>query len=50
MEEEEKELMVKVHNEKLAIAFGHIANEPGTEMSIIKNLLDCWLNPLFKPP
>ena len=43
-EEEEKELMVKVHSEKLAIAFGLIATEPGTEIRIIKNLrvcLDC---------
>ncbi|XP_057967601.1 pentatricopeptide repeat-containing protein At4g30700 [Malania oleifera] len=44
VEEEEKELMVKVHSEKLAIAFGLIASEPGTEIRIIKNLrvcLDC---------
>ncbi|KAI5675905.1 hypothetical protein M9H77_06855 [Catharanthus roseus] len=44
VEEEEKELMVKVHSEKLAIAFGFIASEPGTEIRIIKNLrvcLDC---------
>ncbi|GMY35596.1 pentatricopeptide repeat-containing protein At4g30700 [Fagus crenata] len=44
VEEEEKELMVKVHSEKLAIAFGLISTEPGTEIRIIKNLrvcLDC---------
>ncbi|XP_057487774.1 pentatricopeptide repeat-containing protein At4g30700-like isoform X1 [Actinidia eriantha] len=44
VEEEDKELMVKVHSEKLAIAFGLIASEPGTEIRIIKNLrvcLDC---------
>ncbi|XP_010548633.1 PREDICTED: pentatricopeptide repeat-containing protein At4g30700 [Tarenaya hassleriana] len=44
VEEEERELMVKVHSEKLAIAFGLIATEPGTEIRIIKNLrvcLDC---------
>ncbi|KAG2668180.1 hypothetical protein I3760_15G147700 [Carya illinoinensis] len=44
VEEEEKELMVKVHSEKLAIAFGLIATEPETEIRIIKNLrvcLDC---------
>ncbi|KAL5840107.1 hypothetical protein ACOSQ3_012773 [Xanthoceras sorbifolium] len=44
VEEEEKELMVKVHSEKLAIAFGLIATEPGSEIRIIKNLrvcLDC---------
>lgn len=44
VEEEEKELMVNVHSEKLAIAFGLIVTEPGTEIRIIKNLrvcLDC---------
>ncbi|XP_027331949.1 pentatricopeptide repeat-containing protein At4g30700 [Abrus precatorius] len=44
VEEEEKELMFNVHSEKLAIAFGLIATEPGTEIRIIKNLrvcLDC---------
>lgn len=44
VEEEEKEHMVKVHSEKLAIAFGLISTEPGTEIRIIKNLrvcLDC---------
>lgn len=44
VEEEEKELMVKVHSEKLAIAFGLIASKPETEIRIIKNLrvcLDC---------
>ncbi|KAK7291940.1 hypothetical protein RIF29_07506 [Crotalaria pallida] len=44
VEEEEKELMVNVHSEKLAIAFGLITSEPGSEIRIIKNLrvcLDC---------
>lgn len=44
VEEEEKELMVKVHSEKLAIVFGLITSEPGAEIRIIKNLrvcLDC---------
>ncbi|KAL0345913.1 UNVERIFIED_CONTAM: Pentatricopeptide repeat-containing protein [Sesamum radiatum] len=44
VEEEEKELMVKVHSEKLAIAFGLIMSEAGDEIRIIKNLrvcLDC---------
>ncbi|KAL3535141.1 hypothetical protein ACH5RR_003602 [Cinchona calisaya] len=44
VEDEEKELMVKVHSEKLAIAFGLIASEAGAEIRIIKNLrvcLDC---------
>ncbi|KMT19312.1 hypothetical protein BVRB_1g013180 [Beta vulgaris subsp. vulgaris] len=44
VEEEEKELMVNVHSEKLAISFGLISTEPGTEIRIFKNLrvcLDC---------
>ncbi|KNA07902.1 hypothetical protein SOVF_167570 [Spinacia oleracea] len=44
VEEEEKELMVNVHSEKLAIAFGLISTKPGTEIRIFKNLrvcLDC---------
>lgn len=44
VEEEEKELMVNVHSEKLAIAFALISTAPGTEIRIIKNLrvcLDC---------
>ncbi|KAL2936429.1 hypothetical protein RDABS01_011843 [Bienertia sinuspersici] len=44
VEEEEKELLVNVHSEKLAIAFALIATDPGTEIRIFKNLrvcLDC---------
>ncbi|RAL54871.1 hypothetical protein DM860_013567 [Cuscuta australis] len=41
VEEEEKELMVKVHSEKLAISFGLIASEPGSEIRIVKNLRVC---------
>ncbi|KAH0652152.1 hypothetical protein KY289_029830 [Solanum tuberosum] len=41
VEEEEKELMVKVHSEKLAIAFGLLTSEPRTEIRIIKNLRVC---------
>ncbi|CAN1326033.1 Pentatricopeptide repeat-containing protein At4g30700 [Linum perenne] len=41
VEEEEKELMVKVHSEKIAIAFGLISTEPGTEIRIFKNLRIC---------
>ncbi|GAB2218223.1 hypothetical protein Droror1_Dr00001442 [Drosera rotundifolia] len=41
VEEEEKELMVNVHSEKLAIAFGLISTEPGTEIRIFKNLRVC---------
>ncbi|CAK7338161.1 unnamed protein product [Dovyalis caffra] len=53
LEEEEKELTMKVHSEKLAIAYGLISTEPGTEIRIIKNLrvcLDChtWTKFLSK--
>lgn len=41
VEEEEKEMMVKVHSEKLAIAFGLLATEPGEEIRIFKNLRVC---------
>ena len=44
VEEEEKAQMLRVHSEKLAICFGLISSEPGTEIRIIKNLrvcLDC---------
>lgn len=45
VEEEEKEMMVRVHSEKLAIAFGlMMSEEGGGEIRIIKNLrvcLDC---------
>ncbi|CAA0819996.1 Pentatricopeptide repeat-containing protein [Striga hermonthica] len=44
VEEEEKELTVSVHSEKLAIAFGIMMSEEGEEIRIIKNLrvcLDC---------
>ncbi|CAN4113559.1 unnamed protein product [Withania somnifera] len=41
VEEEEKELMVKVHSEKLAIAFGLLTSEPKTEIRIFKNLRVC---------
>ncbi|GMI92859.1 mitochondrial RNA editing factor 29 [Hibiscus trionum] len=41
VEEEEKELMINVHSEKLAIAFGLITTDPGTEIRIFKNLRVC---------
>ncbi|KAL7134495.1 hypothetical protein ABFS83_11G029800 [Erythranthe nasuta] len=44
VEEEEKEIMLSVHSEKLAIAFGLMMSEEGGEIRIIKNLrvcLDC---------
>ncbi|KAK9076789.1 hypothetical protein SSX86_005123 [Deinandra increscens subsp. villosa] len=41
VEDEEKELMVKVHSEKLAIAFGLMMTETGSEIRIMKNLRVC---------
>ncbi|GAB2291543.1 hypothetical protein Dimus_025797 [Dionaea muscipula] len=41
VEEEEKELMVNVHSEKLAIAFALISTKPGSEIRIFKNLRVC---------
>lgn len=42
--EEQKELSLEVHSEKLALAFGLISTRPGTTVKIVKNLrvcLDC---------
>lgn len=42
--EEQKELSLEVHSEKLALAFGLISTRPGTKIKIVKNLrvcLDC---------
>ncbi|KAL4190216.1 hypothetical protein AMTRI_Chr07g23570 [Amborella trichopoda] len=41
VEEEEKESMVRVHSEKLAIVLGLISTEPGSTIRIIKNLRVC---------
>lgn len=41
VEEEEKEIMVNVHSERLAIAFGLLNTETGSEIRIIKNLRVC---------
>ncbi|XP_078444023.1 pentatricopeptide repeat-containing protein At4g30700-like [Wolffia australiana] len=41
VEAEEKEQMLRVHSEKLAICFGLISTEPGAEIRIIKNLRVC---------
>ncbi|KAK4774351.1 hypothetical protein SAY86_009286 [Trapa natans] len=44
VEEEEKELIMRIHSEKLAITFGLIQTNPGIEIRIFKNLrvcLDC---------
>ncbi|KAJ9172510.1 hypothetical protein P3X46_015740 [Hevea brasiliensis] len=41
LEKEEKEESLKVHSERLAIAFGLISTEAGTTLRIIKNLRTC---------
>ncbi|KAJ0800161.1 putative DYW domain-containing protein [Helianthus annuus] len=41
VEDEEKELMVNVHSEKLAIAFGLLNTETRSEIRIMKNLRVC---------
>lgn len=41
VEEEQKELMLSQHSEKLAIAFGLISTPPGTPLCITKNLRVC---------
>ncbi|XP_011622603.1 pentatricopeptide repeat-containing protein At3g62890-like [Amborella trichopoda] len=41
MDEEEKEIALGHHSEKLAIAFGFINSEPGTPIRITKNLRVC---------
>lgn len=41
LSEEEKELAVTFHSEKLAIAFGLMSTEPGTPILIVKNLRTC---------
>ncbi|KAG6509519.1 putative pentatricopeptide repeat-containing protein At5g40405 [Zingiber officinale] len=42
IEEEEKEDALRLHSEKLAIAFGLIALDEGTCIRIVKNLRVCW--------
>lgn len=41
VEEEEKEEMVGVHSEKLAICFGLLVSEMGIEVRVVKNLRVC---------
>uniref|UniRef100_A0ACD5YYI9 Uncharacterized protein n=1 Tax=Avena sativa TaxID=4498 RepID=A0ACD5YYI9_AVESA len=41
MEEEQKEAMLAMHSERLALAFGLIATPPGTPLQIVKNLRVC---------
>lgn len=39
--EEEKEMTLRVHSEKLAVAFGILNSTPGTTIQVIKNLRVC---------
>jgi pentatricopeptide repeat protein len=41
MEQEQKEAMLFMHSERLALAFGLIATPPGTPLQIVKNLRVC---------
>ncbi|KAL5581446.1 hypothetical protein UlMin_013888 [Ulmus minor] len=41
VDEEEKEMTLRIHSEKLAVAFGIINSAPGTTIQIIKNLRVC---------
>ncbi|XAR52055.1 hypothetical protein NMG60_11006905 [Bertholletia excelsa] len=41
IDEEEKQMTLKVHSEKLAVAFGVMNTVPGTTIQIIKNLRVC---------
>ncbi|XP_008440332.1 pentatricopeptide repeat-containing protein ELI1, chloroplastic [Cucumis melo] len=41
LREEQKEQLLEVHSEKLAIAFGLISTKPGTTIKIVKNLRVC---------
>lgn len=42
VEEEEKELIVKIHSEKLAITFGLIETEPGTQIRSLRTSWSVW--------
>ncbi|KAJ6820369.1 pentatricopeptide repeat-containing protein-like, chloroplastic [Iris pallida] len=41
MDEEGKEMSLRYHSEKLAIAFGLISSPPGTTLRVVKNLRVC---------
>lgn len=41
VDEEEKEMIVRVHSEKLAVAFGVMNSIPGSTIHVIKNLRVC---------
>ncbi|CAK7338643.1 unnamed protein product [Dovyalis caffra] len=42
LEREEKEEVLKVHSERLAVAFGLISTEAGSTLRIIKNVRSCY--------
>ncbi|GFS34374.1 tetratricopeptide repeat (TPR)-like superfamily protein [Actinidia rufa] len=41
VDEEEKEMTLRIHSEKLAVAFGVMSTVPGTTVQVIKNLRVC---------
>ncbi|RID43399.1 hypothetical protein BRARA_I00263 [Brassica rapa] len=41
VDEEEKEMTLRVHSEKLAVAFGIMSTVPGSTVSVVKNLRVC---------
>jgi len=41
VDEEEKEMVVRVHSEKLAVAFGVMNSVPGSTIHVIRNLRVC---------
>ena len=41
MEDEDKEITLRYHSEKLAIAFGLLNSPPGTKIRVVKNLRVC---------
>jgi hypothetical protein len=41
MEDEEKEITLRYHSEKLAISFGLLNTPPGTTIRVVKNLRVC---------
>ncbi|KAK4390750.1 Pentatricopeptide repeat-containing protein, mitochondrial [Sesamum angolense] len=41
VDEEEKEMVLQIHSEKLAVVFGIMNSTPGTTIQVIKNLRTC---------
>ncbi|KAL0438469.1 UNVERIFIED_CONTAM: Pentatricopeptide repeat-containing protein, mitochondrial [Sesamum latifolium] len=41
VDEEEKEMVLQIHSEKLAVVFGIMNSAPGTTIQVIKNLRTC---------